>query len=175
MPAAVGVENAEIARIFREYADLLELEEANPFRVRAYRNAARTIEEASEPVHEIVAENPLRLTELPGIGADLAGKICDIVETGTFEGFAAERRALPAGLPDLLRVRGLGPVCRGFLPSCGKTGAKSRPPGTDCCPASSRWATFAATCRCTPRIRTAGTSSRPWPKPPRRWATSTSR
>jgi DNA polymerase (family 10) len=109
MPAAVGVENAEIARIFREYADLLELEGANPFRVRAYRNAARTLEEASEPIHELVVENPLRLTELPGIGADLAGKICDIVETGTFQGFDKERRALPAGLPGLLRVRGLGP------------------------------------------------------------------
>lgn len=109
MPATLTIENAEIARIFREYADLLELEEANPFRVRAYRTAARTIEELTEPVQELAAEGADRLEELPGIGPDLAAKIVEIAETGTFEGRAQAARALPAGLTALLRIRGLGP------------------------------------------------------------------
>ena len=76
------MENPEISQTFDEVADLLELQEANPFRVRAYRNAARTIRDLAEPVAEVAADPGRRLEDLPGIGADLAGKIRTLFQTG---------------------------------------------------------------------------------------------
>lgn len=76
------MENPEIAQAFDEVVDLLELQQANPFRVRAYRNAARTIRDLSEPAAEIVANSGRKLEDLPGIGADLAGKIVTLLKTG---------------------------------------------------------------------------------------------
>ena len=107
--ALTGVENAEVARIFRQLADLLEIQEANPFRVRAYRNAARAVEELPEPVEELAHEGPAALVELPGIGDDLAAKIVEIVETGSLGALQDAEQALPKGLVDVMRVRGLGP------------------------------------------------------------------
>lgn len=109
MIVSAGVENAEVARLFRELADLLEIEGANPFRVRAYRNAARTVEDLPEPIEEWARRTPQRLKELPGIGDDLAEKIVEIVETGKLGAIAEAGRATPKHLPDLLRIRGLGP------------------------------------------------------------------
>jgi DNA polymerase (family 10) len=103
------VENAEVARLFREVADLLELRGANAFRVRAYQTAARTVEELPEPVEDLVRGNGKRLTDLPGIGEDLAGKIGEIVRTGTLASLRQLRRKVPKGLADLMQVRGLGP------------------------------------------------------------------
>ncbi|MGH7676133.1 MAG: helix-hairpin-helix domain-containing protein, partial [Gemmatimonadales bacterium] len=105
MPA----DNTEVARIFRELADLLEIQGANPFRVRAYRNAARTVEDLPESVAELARAGPTRLADLPGIGADLAGKIVEIVQTGTLAALAEVTRELPKGLVALMHVRGLGP------------------------------------------------------------------
>jgi DNA polymerase (family 10) len=104
------VENAEIARLFRQTADLLELKGENPFRIRAYQGAARTVDELPGPVEELIAKGDgKRLTKLPGIGADLAGKIEEIVHTGTFSTLAQLERKVPKGLTQLVRVRGLGP------------------------------------------------------------------
>ncbi len=103
------MENAEVARLFRETADLLELQGANAFRVRAYQNAARTVEELPRPVEELVRSNGARLTELPGIGEDLAGKIREIVRTGTLRTLRGLQRKTPKGLSALMHVRGLGP------------------------------------------------------------------
>ena len=75
------VHNAEIADIFDHVADLLEIEDANPFRVRAYRNAARTIRDLNRSLAEMLAAGA-DLADLPDIGDDLAGKIAEIVETG---------------------------------------------------------------------------------------------
>lgn len=105
----MAVENAEVARIFRELGDLLEIQDANPFRVRAYRNAARTIEELPEPVEQLARRGLTHLAELPGIGEDLAGKIIEIMETGSLGALAEAGRKLPKGLVDLMRLRGLGP------------------------------------------------------------------
>ncbi|HEX5830299.1 MAG TPA: DNA polymerase/3'-5' exonuclease PolX [Gemmatimonadaceae bacterium] len=102
------VENAEVARIFREIAELLEIEGANPFRVRAYRGAARTVEELPEPVATLAAD-PARLTELPGIGEDLAGKIVQITRTGTLPMLGELEHEAPRGAAELMRVPGLGP------------------------------------------------------------------
>ncbi len=66
--------NADVAAIFVEIADLLELEEANPFRVRAYRKAARVVGDLGRDVAGLVRAGA-DLTELLGVGADLAGKI----------------------------------------------------------------------------------------------------
>lgn len=102
------VHNGEIAAIFEEMADLLEIEGANPFRVRAYRFAARTIRDLPGEVAEMVARGE-DLTSLPGIGDDLAGKIREIIRTGTVAALEAQRRKTPATLTELLRIPGLGP------------------------------------------------------------------
>ena len=103
------IENAEIARILREVADLLEIEEANPFRVRAYRNAARTVEEHPESIGAIARTSPAQLTDLPGIGEDLAGKIGEIARTGRLPLLKQLEREVPKGILELMRVPGLGP------------------------------------------------------------------
>lgn len=104
----MGVHNADIAAIFEEIADLLEIEGANPFRVRAYRSAAREMQSLGTPVAEMI-ERGEDLTELPGIGADLAAKIREIVETGRCEALENLRHELPAGITELLAIPGLGP------------------------------------------------------------------
>ena len=116
------IENAEVARILREIADLLEIENANAFRIRAYRNAARVIEELPEPI-QIVAAAEGRLEELPGIGKDLAGKIRDIVKTGSLPLLRKLERTSPAGVSEIMRVRGVGPKRAKIL--CGKLGIRS--------------------------------------------------
>lgn len=103
------IENAEVARLFREMADLLELENANPFRVRAYRTASRTIEELPEPVVDIARREEDGLSDLPGIGADLADKIREMIRHGSFDALERFRRKVPPGLLGLIRIRGLGP------------------------------------------------------------------
>src|SRR5437773_650385 len=103
------MQNPDIARVFDEVADLLEIQDANPFRVRAYRNAARTIRDFPEPIAELVRSPTKDLTEIPGIGADLAEKITAIVTTGELPLRKQLAAKLPAGLLDLLRIPGLGP------------------------------------------------------------------
>lgn len=102
------VHNADVARIFEQIADLLELAGENPFRVRAYRNAARMLGGLGKSVREML-EKGEDLTELPGIGDDLAGKIREVVETGSVELLRRLEKKLPAGLPGLLALPGLGP------------------------------------------------------------------
>src|SRR5947207_2556589 len=103
------MQNPDIARLFDEVADLLEIQDANPFRVRAYRNAARTIRDFPEPIAERVRSGVKHLTDIPGIGEDLAEKITDIVTTGELPLRKQLAAKLPAGLLDLLRIPGLGP------------------------------------------------------------------
>lgn len=102
------IHNADIAAVFDEIADLLELESANPFRVRAYRNASRTLRDLTQDVASMIAQGQ-DVTELPGIGEDLASKIHEIVKTGTVSMLEAHRKKVPATLTDLLKMPGLGP------------------------------------------------------------------
>jgi DNA polymerase (family 10) len=104
----VSVHNEDIARIFEELADLLEIEEANPFRVRAYRNAAQTVRGLGEELGAMVAAGE-DLTELPGIGKELAAKIVEILESGHAKALDKLHEEVPASLEDLLRIPGLGP------------------------------------------------------------------
>ncbi|MGB3936691.1 MAG: helix-hairpin-helix domain-containing protein [Burkholderiales bacterium] len=102
------VHNVEVARAFEEIADLLELQGANPFRVRAYRNAAQTV--GNRALDLLAAVRGGRaLPKMPGIGEDLAGKIADIARTGTTPLLERLRAKAPAGVTALLRVPGLGP------------------------------------------------------------------
>ena len=101
--------NAEIARMFREVAELLELSNANPFRIRAYRNAARVVEEAPSSLATMAVKTPKKLCELPAIGKDLAGKIVDIVQTGSLPLLEQLERKAPKGAVELMRVPGIGP------------------------------------------------------------------
>jgi DNA polymerase (family 10) len=102
------VVNATIAAIFDEIADLLDIQGANPFRVRAYRNAARTIGALATDIKSISSDRKA-LKELPGIGDDLAAKIREIVESGKCEFLERLRKQVPPAVAELLRVPGLGP------------------------------------------------------------------
>ncbi len=102
------VHNAEIAHIFKQVADLLEIEGANQFRVRAYRDAARTIDTLSQSVAEMVKKEQ-NLSELPGIGEDLAGKIEEIVNSGHLAQLAELKERVPPELAELMHISGLGP------------------------------------------------------------------
>ena len=102
------VHNADIAAVFEEIADLLEIRGDNPFRIRAYRNAARTVGELGQDLAALVARGR-NLPKLPGIGADLAGKIAEIGRTGTCALLERLHRELPAAITELLRIPGLGP------------------------------------------------------------------
>ncbi len=108
------VHNADIAAIFEEIADLLEIENANPFRVRAYRNAARQLQGMGVPVADMVAKDE-DLTELPGIGEDLAAKITEVVETGKCQFLEKLRKKTPPTITELLKIPGLGPKRVGKL------------------------------------------------------------
>jgi len=100
------LDNSAIARILREIADLLEIKDDNPFKIRAYRNGADIV---SNHPHELSTLDETGLREIPGIGKDLAGKIREISQTGD----AAFHRDLVAEFPptilDLLNLQGVGP------------------------------------------------------------------
>ncbi|HLZ35592.1 MAG TPA: DNA polymerase/3'-5' exonuclease PolX [Nitrospira sp.] len=102
------VHNADVAAVFDEIADLLEIEGANRFRIRAYRNAAHTLRDLPRDVAAMVDAGE-DLTELPGIGEDLAAKIKEIVETGTVAMLEEHRKTVPATLTTLLKIPGVGP------------------------------------------------------------------
>ena len=102
------VQNAEIADRFEQLADLLELQGANPFRVRAYRNAASFIRGHSRSLAELLDEGA-DLAELPGIGPDLAGKIATLVRTGHLPLLEQTAKKVPAPLVAMTRIEGLGP------------------------------------------------------------------
>jgi DNA polymerase (family 10) len=102
------VQNAEIAAMFDQAAELLEIGGENQFRVRAYRRAARVIEGLPKAAGSLLKSGS-DLSELPGIGKDLAGKIADIVKTGHFGLLDTLKRKLPGQLGDMAALPGLGP------------------------------------------------------------------
>ena len=100
--------NADLAAAFEQTADLLELQQANPFRVRAYRNAARVVGELKlDLLAQVEAGKPL--PKLPGIGADLAGKIEEYARSGHLALLDRLRRQIPSGVAEMMQLPGLGP------------------------------------------------------------------
>ncbi len=100
--------NREIAQAFEDIADFLEIKGDNPFRIRAYRNAARTVAGLPSEAAELIARGD-DLTDFPGIGDDLAEQIAVLAATGENEVLERLKKRFPPGLTDLLRVRALGP------------------------------------------------------------------
>ena len=101
------MKNAEIAARFSEIADFLEIKGENPFRVRAYRRAAQTMEGLAEDVAAVADRGGL--LEIPGIGKDLAGKIQEFLQCGAVEYLEGLRREIPVGVVELMRIHGVGP------------------------------------------------------------------
>lgn len=102
------IHNADIAAVFEEIADLLDIQQANPFRIRAYRNAARIVAAMAREVRAMVTLGE-DLTELPGIGDDLAAKMREIVATGSCRALKKLQAELPPAITELLHMPGLGP------------------------------------------------------------------
>ncbi len=102
------VSNNEVEKMFDEFADLLEIKGENQFRVRAYRNAARTVGGLSGDIDKMVARGE-RLSSFTGIGKDLENKIVQIVKAGRFELLEDLKKEMPEGLVQIMRVFGLGP------------------------------------------------------------------
>lgn len=104
----MGASNNDIAASLNRLADLLEIEGQNPFRIRAYRNAAQLLKGLQTQVVDMIAENQ-PLTDLPGIGKALALKISEIAHTGHLGALEREEKHVPPDLRNLLAIPGLGP------------------------------------------------------------------
>jgi DNA polymerase (family 10) len=102
------MENKQIADFFGKIADLLEIQGENPFRIRSYRNAARILSDMPDSVEEMV-KTGRDLEEIAGIGSGISKKIVEIVQTGKLKFLEEQMTKVPSGLPDLLKVEGLGP------------------------------------------------------------------
>ncbi len=102
------MENRTIADIFTEIADILDIQGENPFRVRSYRNAARTIGDMSQSLDSLVKAGK-NLEEIPGIGKSIGEKIHEILSTGKCHSLEDLRAKVSPGLTELLKLEGLGP------------------------------------------------------------------
>ena len=101
--------NVKLATVFEQVADLLEFQGANPFRIRAYRSGARTIRDLPEPVTGILADETRQLTDIDGIGKDLAEKCRVLVANGELPQLQKLLVQIPRTVLDLLRIPSLGP------------------------------------------------------------------
>jgi DNA polymerase (family 10) len=99
--------NKEVAKVFQDIADLLELKGENPFKIRAYQKAARSIEHLPVEVERLVAEDKLR--GIPGVGEAITKKITELVTTGRLEFYEKLTAEFPPGISTLLDLPGIGP------------------------------------------------------------------
>ena len=104
----MNIRNTDISELFKKTADFLEISGANPFRIRAYRNAARTISSLAHSVSDLIDEDA-DLTRLPGIGKELDEKIKEIILTGKLAKLKELEERVPASLHQILKIPGLGP------------------------------------------------------------------
>ena len=103
----MSITKEEIAEIFEEIAELLEIKDENIFKIRAYSNASRIISQLPGNIEDIVSKG--KLTEIPGIGKDLAFKIEELIKTGHLSYYEKLKESVPPGIFELLKLRGLGP------------------------------------------------------------------
>ncbi|HQQ06557.1 MAG TPA: helix-hairpin-helix domain-containing protein, partial [Candidatus Omnitrophota bacterium] len=101
------MKNQLVSRIFRDIARLLEIKGENIFRIRAYDRAAQAVENLGGDIEQAVSRNTL--TDIPGIGKDLAEKIREIVATGSLQFYEDLKKTLPAGTLELLAIPSVGP------------------------------------------------------------------
>lgn len=101
--------NAQIAIVLDEIADLLEIENANPFRVRAYRNGARAVRDLTESIETMLCDETRKLTDIAGIGKDLGEKITTLCQTGSLPFHQELLAHIPVSVLTLMRVPGVGP------------------------------------------------------------------
>src|SRR5690606_28926219 len=101
-----SVENASIASVLGEIADLLEIKGENPFRIRAYRNAAQAVRDTAVRLSDL---DEAELRAIPGVGKDIAARIRELLLTGRSSFHAELSAALPIGLLDILNLQGVGP------------------------------------------------------------------
>ncbi len=100
------MKNQQIAEIFNEIAELLEMKGENVFRIRAYRRAAQNLDGLARDVSTLTEEE---LVAVPGVGKDLAGKVAEFVKTGKIAKFEELKKDIPIGVLELLKIPGLGP------------------------------------------------------------------
>src|SRR5262249_39458575 len=101
------MDKEQVAEIFVSIATLLELKGENPFKSRAYLNAARALEGMSEPLEKLIAEE--RLAEVKGIGESIQKKIVELIKTGKLAYYEELKAATPPGLVAMLDIPGVGP------------------------------------------------------------------
>src|SRR6185503_5539956 len=99
--------NLEIAFLFNQIADLLEIQGANPFRIRAYRRAATNIEGLADNVETVALNGSLR--NIAGIGEDLANKIDEYIRTGSVQFHEDLKKEIPLGLVRMIDIPSVGP------------------------------------------------------------------
>ncbi|HYG36954.1 MAG TPA: DNA polymerase/3'-5' exonuclease PolX [Clostridia bacterium] len=97
----------QVVEVLTNVATLLELKGENPFKTRAYSNAARALETMSEPLEKVIAEN--RLGEIRGVGESIQQKVIELVNTGKMPFYEELKASTPPGLVAMLEIPGLGP------------------------------------------------------------------
>jgi DNA polymerase (family 10) len=102
------IDNAEVARVLQQVADMLEFKNENPFKIRSYQMAAETIGSMGTPIADIATGGADELQKLPGIGKTISGQILEIVQTGKSQYFEELTQDVPASVLDLRRVSGIG-------------------------------------------------------------------
>ena len=107
------MKNSAIAQVFQDMADLLELKDDNPFKVRAYRRAASTIEGLPVELDQLYMEG--RLREVPGIGEAISTKISELLTTGQLKACDRLRAEFPDDILSLVAIPGVGPKTAGLL------------------------------------------------------------
>lgn len=105
---SMSIHNADIADAFDELGDLLSLKRESPFRIRAYRRAARVVRSLPRELAELKGARDY--DAIPGIGRDLAAKIAELVRSGRLKALEKLRRDVPPGARDLLSLPGMGPA-----------------------------------------------------------------
>lgn len=102
-------QNLEIAEIFNQVANKLEIIGKNPFRIRSYRDAARIITSMSGNLSSM-GNDPAKIRDLPGIGENLSEKILEILQTGKLKQLERLNKRVPPSLSDIMKIKHMGPI-----------------------------------------------------------------
>lgn len=106
---AIAIDNAEVARVLQQIADMLEFKNENQFKYRSYQMAAETIGSMATPITEIAQRGgAVELQQIPGIGKTISSQILEIIQTGQSPYFEELTKDIPASVLDLRRVSGIG-------------------------------------------------------------------